>query len=80
MPVVRPEAYNDKTACIDVYKAGTLKVSNNICAAVSRFCRGFKGASVSSTGCFDADQPFAPSLHVRFALTSAATYLFTQRL
>lgn len=31
--------------------AGTLKVSNRIWAAVSRFDRGFRGGSVSSTGC-----------------------------
>lgn len=38
---------------MDVYSAGTLKVSKRICAAVSRFCRGFSGASVIRTGCCD---------------------------
>ena len=32
MPVVRPEAYRDSTAWMATYMAGTLKVSNIICA------------------------------------------------
>jgi hypothetical protein len=48
--------YKDKTACTDMYKAGTLKVSKRICAADSRFVRGFNGASVSSTGCCGLSQ------------------------
>lgn len=36
--------------------AGTLKVSNRIWAAVSRFVRGFKGGSVKSTGCYKQGQ------------------------
>jgi hypothetical protein len=44
--------YNDKTACTDMYRAGTLKVSKRICAADSLLVRGFSGASVSSTGCW----------------------------
>jgi len=51
MPVVFPDAYSERTAWTEAYKAGTLKVSNRICAAVSRFSRGFSGGSVSSTGC-----------------------------
>ena len=46
--------YSDKTACIEVNKAGTLNVSKNICAAVSLFVRGFKGASVNNTGCYSS--------------------------
>ena len=30
-PVVRPEAYSDRTAWMATYMAGTLKVSNMIC-------------------------------------------------
>lgn len=41
-----------RTACIDMNKAGTLNVSKNISAAFSRFLLGFKGASVSNTGCW----------------------------
>ena len=33
--------------------AGTLKVSKNISAAFSLFRLGFKGASVSNTGCYN---------------------------
>jgi len=46
------QTYKLRTACIDIYKAGTLNDSKNISAAFSRFRRGFKGASVSKTGCF----------------------------
>jgi hypothetical protein len=51
-PVVFPDAYSDSTAWTEVYRAGTLNVSNNIWAAVSRFSRGFSGGSVRSTGCY----------------------------
>lgn len=51
IPVVRPDAYNERTAWIEVYRAGTLNVSNKICAAVSRLLRGFRGGSVNKTGC-----------------------------
>lgn len=45
---------------MELYSAGTLKVSNRIWAAVSRFDRGFKGGSVSSTGCYQtASRPSA---------------------
>jgi len=44
--------YKAKTAWIDIYKAGTLKVSNKICAASSLFFTGFNGASVNKTGCY----------------------------
>lgn len=43
--------YKLSTACIDMYNAGTLKVSKKISAAFSRFLLGFSGASVSRTGC-----------------------------
>lgn len=33
-------------------RAGTLKVSKRICAAVSRFDRGLRGGSVRRTGCY----------------------------
>ena len=36
---------------MEVYKAGTLKVSKSIWAAVSRFARGLSGGSVRRTGC-----------------------------
>lgn len=36
---------------MEVYKAGTLKVSKRIWAAVSRLLRGLRGGSVKSTGC-----------------------------
>lgn len=39
------------TACIETQSAGTLNDSKNISAAFSLFRRGFRGASVSSTGC-----------------------------
>ena len=42
---------SERTACMEVNKAGTLNVSKKIWAAVSRFVRGFRGASVNSTGC-----------------------------
>lgn len=69
MPVVRPEAYlpdgkyqaargrnkthKARTACTDMNRAGTLKVSKKICAACSRLLDGLRGASVSSTGCYE---------------------------
>ena len=36
---------------MEVYNAGTLKVSKRIWAAVSRFARGLRGGSVRRTGC-----------------------------
>lgn len=45
------KTYKLSTACMDRNSAGTLMVSKNISAAFSRFRRGFRGASVSSTGC-----------------------------
>jgi hypothetical protein len=45
------ETYKLKTACMDINRAGTLKVSKKISAAFSRFLLGFNGASVSNTGC-----------------------------
>jgi len=51
--------YSDRTACIEVNKAGTLNVSKKICAAVSLFVRGFKGASVNNTGCYSSPIPIS---------------------
>jgi hypothetical protein len=48
---VCPDTYKLKTACMEVNKAGTLKVSKKIWAAISRFFIGFRGASVNKTGC-----------------------------
>lgn len=42
---------------MDINMAGTLKVSKKIWAAVSLLVRGFKGASVNSTGCYKSSQP-----------------------
>lgn len=53
-PVVRPVEQRLRTACIEMCNAGVLKVSKKISAAFSRFRRGFSGASVSNTGCFQA--------------------------
>lgn len=44
--------YKLRTACIEMKRAGTLKVSKKISAAFSRLMLGFRGASVSSTGCY----------------------------
>jgi hypothetical protein len=55
MPVVRPDAYKESTAWMEVYNAGTLKVSNRICAAVSRLLRGLSGGSVNKTGCYSTN-------------------------
>lgn len=41
-----------RTACMEMNSAGTLKVSKNTSAARSLFLRGFRGASVNSTGCW----------------------------
>ena len=62
-----------RTACTLVNNAGTLNVSKNICAATSRLARGFRGASVNSTGCFNAfsQTPVA-------TLTQRPTYLLAQ--
>ena len=46
--------YKLRTACIDMNSAGTLKVSKKISAAFSLFRLGFKGASVSNTGCYNS--------------------------
>lgn len=54
--------YKLKTACTLVNSAGTLKVSKKICAAVSRFARGFSGASVSKTGCYEDHQSSSVSV------------------
>jgi hypothetical protein len=43
--------YKLRTACIEMYKAGTLKDSKKISAIFSLFLRGFSGASVNNTGC-----------------------------
>lgn len=40
------------TACIEMYSAGTLNVSNIISAAFDLFFLGLRGASVSKTGCY----------------------------
>ena len=45
------ETYKLKTACMEINRAGTLKLSKNISADFSRFLFGFSGASVSNTGC-----------------------------
>ena len=39
------------TACMEMNRAGTLKVSKNTSAAFSRFLHGLSGASVRRTGC-----------------------------
>jgi len=46
------DTYRLSTACMEMNSAGTLKVSKNTSAARSLFLRGFRGASVSSTGCW----------------------------
>uniref|UniRef100_A0A1L8EI18 Uncharacterized protein n=1 Tax=Haematobia irritans TaxID=7368 RepID=A0A1L8EI18_HAEIR len=51
IPVVRPEAYKERTAWMATYMAGELKVSNMIWVIFSRLALGFKGASVNKTGC-----------------------------
>lgn len=47
----RLPTHSARTACTDMYIAGTLNVSKKICAACSRFELGLSGASVSRTGC-----------------------------
>ena len=60
------------TACMEMKRAGTLKVSKKTSAARSRFFRGFKGASVRSTGCW-GKMPRQQSGEDRFpALVSTA--------
>lgn len=44
--------YKLRTACMEMKRAGTLKVSKKISAAFSLFLLGLSGASVSSTGCY----------------------------
>lgn len=46
------ETHRLRTACMEMNSAGTLKVSKKTSAARSRFLLGFRGASVSSTGCW----------------------------
>lgn len=46
-------SYRLSTACMEMKSAGTLKVSKNTSAAFSLFLLGFRGASVSSTGCWE---------------------------
>lgn len=48
----RAATHRLSTACMEMKRAGTLKVSKKTSAARSRFFRGFKGASVRSTGCW----------------------------
>lgn len=43
--------YRLSTACMEINRAGTLKVSKNTSAAFSRFLLGLSGASVRRTGC-----------------------------
>lgn len=47
----RLPTHSARTACTDMYIAGTLNVSKKICAACSRFELGLRGASVRRTGC-----------------------------
>uniref|UniRef100_F6T264 Uncharacterized protein n=1 Tax=Ciona intestinalis TaxID=7719 RepID=F6T264_CIOIN len=51
IPVVRPDAYKERTAWMATYMAGTLKVSNMIWVIFSRLAFGLSGASVSRVGC-----------------------------
>merc|ERR1712203_774113 len=51
IPVVRPEAYRERTAWMATYMAGMLKVSNMIWVIFSRLALGLRGASVRRTGC-----------------------------
>merc|ERR1712209_325929 len=51
IPVVRPEAYKERTAWMATYMAGMLKVSNMIWVIFSRLALGLRGASVRRTGC-----------------------------
>lgn len=44
------------TACMEMNRAGTLKVSKNTSAAFSRFLLGLSGASVRRTGCCERRQ------------------------
>lgn len=73
-----PDTYRDNTAWTEIYRAGTLKVSKNICAATSRLCRGFSGASVSNTGCCNR-VPFSNSKYVGHSPRRSPTHLFAQR-
>lgn len=45
-----------RTACMEMKRAGTLKVSKKTSAAFSRFLLGFSGASVRRTGCWKRQQ------------------------
>ena len=49
MPVVRPEAPSDSTACVPLYMSGALSLSNLIRVVFSRFVSGFSGALASSS-------------------------------
>merc|ERR1712055_918727 len=51
IPVVRPEAYRERTAWMATYIAGRLKVSNMIWVIFSLLALGLRGASVRRTGC-----------------------------
>merc|ERR1712055_895600 len=51
IPVVRPEAYRERTAWMATYMAGKLKVSNMIWVIFSLLALGLRGASVRRTGC-----------------------------
>lgn len=44
------------TACMEMKRAGTLKVSKKTSAAFSLFLLGLRGASVSSTGCCETQK------------------------
>lgn len=48
--------YRLSTACMEMNRAGTLKVSKNTSAAFSRFLLGLSGASVRRTGCYKKEQ------------------------
>ena len=48
----RRETNRARTAWMEMKTAGTLKLSKNIWTAVSRLARGFRGASVNSSGCY----------------------------
>ena len=51
IPVVRPEAYSERTDWMATYMAGVLKVSNMIWVIFSLLAFGLSGASVRRTGC-----------------------------
>lgn len=70
---------------MEVYSAGTLKVSKRIWAAVSRFARGFRGGSVRRTGCCCHEEPQSAILRQQSLVYKPddllrAAYLLTQSL